>query len=242
MSAILADRLAPCGPIVDKAAAERVREALAADGGWSPSLETAWPSLAPVFGASSYLAGLARRSPDRLRRVLESDPERRLAALLDAARAAATATVDEAKKTLRQLKAELHLLTALADLGGVWDLDQATGALSRFADASLDAALAVATKAEIARGRLKPASDGAAGPLPGLFCLALGKQGAFELNYSSDIDISFFYEPDAIPVATGDPRVIALAVTQAVANLLQERTAAGVEDGSGRSRRSTRNT
>ena len=31
---------------------------------------------------------------------------------------------------LRGLKAELHLLTALADLGGVWSLDQVTGALS----------------------------------------------------------------------------------------------------------------
>ena len=34
-----------------------------------------------------------------------------------------------------RLKARLHLLTALCDLGGVWDLDQVTGALTRFADA-----------------------------------------------------------------------------------------------------------
>ncbi|MEO6340168.1 MAG: glutamine-synthetase adenylyltransferase, partial [Caulobacteraceae bacterium] len=228
MSGNLAERLVPCGPVIDMAAAERVREALTVSDGWSTSLEKAWPALAPVFGASSYLAGLARRAPDRLRRVIEADPDVRLAALLDEVRAVAGAvSIDEAKKALRQMKAELHLLTALADLGGVWDQGQATGALSRFADASLSAALAVATRAEIARGRLKPPADDAAGPLPGLFCLALGKQGAAELNYSSDIDISFFYEPDAIPVASGDPRVVALAVTQAVAALLQERTSDG---------------
>ena len=31
----------------------------------------------------------------------------------------------------------------------------------------------------------------------------MGKHGAFELNYSSDIDISFFFEPEALPVADG---------------------------------------
>jgi len=115
MSAILADRLTPCGPVIDKAAAEQVREALAADDGWSPVLETAWPSLAPAFGASSYLAGLARRAPDRLRWVIGADPDLRLDALLsEASEAASAASVDQAKKALRQLKAKLHLLTAVA--------------------------------------------------------------------------------------------------------------------------------
>ena len=50
------------------------------------------------------------------------------------------------RRRLRRLKAELHLLTALADLGGVWDLDQVTGALTRFADAAVAAALAVAAR------------------------------------------------------------------------------------------------
>ena len=36
------------------------------------------------------------------------------------------------------------------------------------------------------------------GPVPGLFVLALGKYGARELNYSSDIDLIVFYDPDHI--------------------------------------------
>ena len=105
---------------------------------------------------------------------------------------------------LRRLKGDLHLLTALADLGGAWDLDAVTAALTRFADAAVRAALAAAGAAEVAAGRLTAAdADDPRGPVPGLFVLALGKHGGFELNYSSDIDISVFYEPEALPVAEG---------------------------------------
>ena len=38
---------------------------------------------------------------------------------------------------------------------------------------------------------------------PACFCIAMGKHGAFELNYSSDIDVSVFYDPDALPLAEG---------------------------------------
>jgi glutamate-ammonia-ligase adenylyltransferase len=48
---------------------------------------------------------------------------------------------------LRVLKAEAHLLTAMCDLGGVWGLDQVTGAMTRFADASLQAALNLSARA-----------------------------------------------------------------------------------------------
>ena len=83
-------------------------------------------------------------------RVLEDDPDVRLAALLRAAEALELKANDQAlvRAGLRALKAELHLLTALADLGGVWDLDQVTGALTRFADAAVRAALAAAAAVE----------------------------------------------------------------------------------------------
>lgn len=64
MSEGLARALAPCGPVIDAEAASRARERLAEaamDGGWTGTLEDAWPALAPVFAASPYLFGLARR-------------------------------------------------------------------------------------------------------------------------------------------------------------------------------------
>ena len=230
MAPPLAGSLAPCGPVVDAPAAGWALEALqepATANGWSAVLEAAWPSLAPVFAASPYLSGLARRSPDRLRRILEEPPESRLDELLAEARAAGS-DPESGGVRLRRAKGDLHLLTALADLGGVWDLGEATGALTRFADAAVDAALRIAVAEAQARGRLSHILPAEAGPLPGLFVIAMGKHGAFELNYSSDIDISIFYEPEALPVADGvEPQSFAVQLTQRLAQLLQERTAEG---------------
>ena len=229
----LGPRLRPCGPIVDVRAAEHAREALAeaaGAGGWLPTLDEAWAALEPVFAASPYLAGLARRRPEQLRAILESEPRARLRTILAAAAALEADPGDAAAMgvALRRLKAELHLLTALCDLGGVWDLDVVTGALSDFADAAVRAALASAAAQEIASGRLLAAPDSSLGPVPGLFAIAMGKHGARELNYSSDIDISVFYDPDRLPVAEGtEVEKTAVRLTQAMASLLQERTHEG---------------
>jgi len=171
MTGSLGARLAPCGPVVDAVAADRVRERLsgaASEGGWSNAFEAAWPALAPVFAASPYLGGLARRWPERLRLTLEAAPEDRLAVILSAT-TALSGGADEVRAPLRRLKAELHLLTALADLGGVWDLDAVTGALSRFADVSTQAALRAVAHDQRERGKLVCAPDDPRGPIPGLF-------------------------------------------------------------------------
>ncbi|HEX6861054.1 MAG TPA: bifunctional [glutamine synthetase] adenylyltransferase/[glutamine synthetase]-adenylyl-L-tyrosine phosphorylase [Caulobacteraceae bacterium] len=218
----LVDLLKPCGPVFDAKAAERAREAL------GDVAEGAWAALAPVFGGSPYLSGLARRRPEGLAATLASDPGERLEGILADTLAQGAAERDEARRRLRELKADLHLLTALCDLGGVWGLDEVTGALSRFADAALQAALMQAARGEVERGRLTRVGDEPEGPVPGLFCIAMGKHGAFELNYSSDIDFTVFYEPEALPLAEGaEAAPVAVRITQTVAGLLQDRT----EDG-----------
>ncbi|MBX3477943.1 MAG: bifunctional [glutamine synthetase] adenylyltransferase/[glutamine synthetase]-adenylyl-L-tyrosine phosphorylase [Brevundimonas sp.] len=229
---VLAERLAPCGPVIDPGAAERVLERLAEaarDHGWTPLLDQAWPALAPVFSASPYLAGLARRWPEMLQALLQSDPDARLEDLL-ARVGAPEGTPDEIRAPLRRMKAELHLLTALSDLGGVWDLDTVTGALSRFADAAVRAALASVAGEQRLRGKLISDPDDPAGPVPGLFGLAMGKHGANELNYSSDIDLSLFYDPDRLAPALAEgvePQRFLDRLAQAWAGLLSERTAEG---------------
>jgi glutamate-ammonia-ligase adenylyltransferase len=223
----LGDQLNPCGPVVDDKAAERLRSFLA-QSAWTDRLEAAWPALAPVFAASPYLAGLARRDPKRLDALLADDPQARLADILARTSKASRLDLLGAQVRLRELKAELHLLTALADLGGVWDLDQVTGALTGFADAALASALTVAAKSEVEAGRLTGLGEGAHGPVPGWFCIAMGKQGAFELNYSSDIDVSVFFDPDAMPLAPGvESEAFAVRLTQRVSDLMQLRTADG---------------
>ncbi|MFM1960789.1 MAG: hypothetical protein RL588_2306 [Pseudomonadota bacterium] len=221
----LGERLRPCGPVIDPRPAERLLDAVEALRPLSPETRAA---LAPVFGASTYLAGLARKDPARLVGLLESDPDARLEALLEATRALAAQLPEVAGPGLRRLKAEVHLLTALADLGGVWNLDQVTGALARFADAALSSALSSAAGAEVAAGRMRPVDDPVHGPVPGFFCIAMGKHGAFELNYSSDIDISIFFEPELLPLAEGiEPQAFAVRLTHRLAELMQERTGDG---------------
>jgi len=225
-------RLSACGPVIDVGAEARAHETLnnlANNAGWRDSLDGAWPALAPIFGASPYLAALATRQPHRLHRVLVNPPASSLENLLAAA-AACGADLDFAAggAQLRRLKGDLHLLAAIADLGGVWALADVTQALSRFADAAVAAALDIAAREVVAEGRLARVDRGAAGPAPGLFILAMGKHGALELNYSSDIDISVFYEPDAIPVVEGsEPGIVAARITEKMAQILQARTSDG---------------
>ena len=221
----LGDRLRPCGPVVDARPAERLLDVLTSQHALSPSEREA---LAPVFGASAYLAGLVRRDPARLSGLLDADPDLRLEDILERTHALAGAAPEVAAPALRRLKAEAHLLTALADLGGVWDLDRVTAALARFADAALASALASAASAEVAAGRLRPPADPGAGPVPGFYCIAMGKHGAFELNYSSDIDISIFFEPEVLPLAEGiEPQAFAVRLTHRITELMQERTPDG---------------
>ena len=224
---MLAVQMRACGPVVDAKAAERARGFLT-EAGWTPTLEQAWPALAPIFAASPYLTSLARRDPKRLSELLAWDPQTRCERILARTQAAAALSPEAASPVLRRLKQEIHLLCALADLGGVWDLDQVTGALTRFADAALGAAVASAARAELETGRLTRLGEGEEGPVPGWFCIAMGKQGAFELNYSSDIDVSIFFEPEAMPVAAGvEPQILAVRLTERVAELMQARTGEG---------------
>ncbi|MBW8302466.1 MAG: glutamine-synthetase adenylyltransferase, partial [Brevundimonas sp.] len=232
MSEALAAVLTPCGPLVDPEAADRAHGRLAeaaTEGGWLETLDRAWPALAPVFAASPYLFGLARRWPERLRAVLEDGPDPRLSDILAAAEAL-TGGADDIRAPLRRLKGELHLLTALCDLGGVWDLDAVTSALSRFAYVPTRAAVRAVAHDQRERGKLISAADDPRGPIPGLFGLAMGKHGAFELNYSSDIDISLFWEPEAlIPALAGgvEPQRFVDRLAQSLATLMQERTGDG---------------
>ena len=56
----------------------------------------------------------------------------------------------------------------------------------------------------------------------------MGKMGAFELNYSSDIDLIVFYDPEARALADkDDAAAFHVRITRGLVKLLQERTADG---------------
>src|SRR5215218_4099515 len=149
-----------------------------------------------VAGNSPFLWDLMKADPARLVEVLEADPDQHLAARLavTAREVAATVDVQVAMRLLRQMKAEVCLLIALADIGGVWSTMQITRALTEVADCALSASVRFLLSQGVRQGKLAPSvaesSDGS-----GYIVLAMGKMGAFELNYSSDIDLIILFDP-----------------------------------------------
>ena len=98
---------------------------------------------------------------------------------------------------------EAALLIALADIGGVWPVERVTRALTEFADAALGAAVRYLLRGAAAQASSSRAIRGKPEQGSGYVVLAMGKMGAFELNYSSDIDLIVLYDADASALAEG---------------------------------------
>ena len=186
--------------------------------------------LAGTLGSSPYLAGLILRDPARLARILASAPEAHLAQLgatLDIDMAAASTHAD-AMRILRRYKTEVALLVALADLGGAWPVMTVTAALSDAADATTRATVRFLFKLAIAKGDWLGGGDTAPEANSGYIVLGMGKHGARELNYSSDIDLIVFYEPDLVRLRLGiEPLAFFVRMTRDLVRLMQERTGDG---------------
>ncbi|MDM7256024.1 MAG: glutamine-synthetase adenylyltransferase, partial [Paracoccus sp. (in: a-proteobacteria)] len=172
-----------------------------------------------VAGCSPYLAGLIAREADWLRAM--PAPEDVVARETAGFEALAAADLGE---PLRQAKRRVALLTGLADLGGVIGLEGVTGALTDLADRATDLALRAHLADEVRRGKLPP-SEGDAG---GIFALAMGKMGARELNYSSDIDLIVLYDDSRYdPGDQHEARASLIRVTRKAAATLSDLTAGG---------------
>lgn len=140
----------------------------------------------PYF--SPYLWDLANLDAARLHNILKSDPQALLASLLSEAAARVGGTTDEAEamRALRAMKAQAALLIGLADIGNVWPVMRVTAALTDLADTALRAALRFLMSDAARRGKFDPADKMQPELGSGYFVLAMGKMGAFELNYSSE--------------------------------------------------------
>ncbi|MBS0531858.1 MAG: bifunctional [glutamine synthetase] adenylyltransferase/[glutamine synthetase]-adenylyl-L-tyrosine phosphorylase [Proteobacteria bacterium] len=185
--------------------------------------------LRGVAESSPYLFDLMRADPDRMLRLFRGDPEDHLAELIaKISEAAASSDEAEAMRRLRAIKSEAALLIAVSDIGGVWPVMQVTAALTDLAVASVQSALRFLLWQEVGRGRLQPADNERPEDGSGLVVLAMGKMGAGELNYSSDIDLIVFFDLAAPTLASGiEPQQFFVRVTQGLSRMLQQRTGDG---------------
>ena len=146
--------------------------------------------LIAVLGVSAALADHLARHPDDCQvlrgpgAVIRPEPAGLRAAMLDAIRTAGASDGDPVAALAAANHRRILHLTA-RDLTGVVTVEEVGAELADIADAVLAAALEIAT-AEL------PAT---AGPPPRLAIVAMGKCGARELNYASDVDVIFVAEP-----------------------------------------------
>jgi glutamate-ammonia-ligase adenylyltransferase len=119
---------------------------------------------------------------------------------------------DSVASALRRERNALALALGIGDLAGALTLEQVVQELSDFADEALDRALAEAIKGRTPDARPR-----------GFAILALGKHGSRELNYSSDIDLVFLFDPATLPLKPREePGQAAVRIGQRVIELLQK--------------------
>ena len=208
----LAERFAALGP------AER---RLTGDAGFAAM-------LAALGGNSPYLSDLALREAATLRRLWRDGPDAVAeAALRDVARSPLQTDRPTLAATLRRSKRRVALATALADIGGVWPLQQVTMTLAALAEAALDASLALGLRTAAERGTLRLPRGRRMLAECGLVVLGMGKLGARELNYSSDIDLVLIYDPDRHTHNAHGPGAVFTRLTRDICTLMEARDADG---------------
>lgn len=180
--------------------------------------------LTGTAGSSPFLEGLLARESTWLASALP-DPEGARASLIADLGELAP---DEVKVGLRVAKRRIALLAGLADLSGVWALADVTGTLTDFADAALGAALRACLLPELRRGKVPGQSEQDLPQAAGMVMLAMGKMGAHELNYSSDIDLICLYDQDRFePDDYAEARAAFVRATRKTVALMADHTGDG---------------
>ncbi|GJD40974.1 Bifunctional glutamine synthetase [Methylobacterium bullatum] len=228
----LTQRLTRAPVLMDaERAAARLREV---DASFGHLDEAGRALLLGLADHSPFLWQRVVRDPGRVAAMLERPPERVVADLIARQRSAARGEsgevrdLDAVAAELRRNRGDHALLVALADIGGLWPLATVTEALSDFADASVHAAAEALLLQAAEAGRFHPHDVASPQLKSGLVILGLGKLGAGELNYSSDIDLVVFFDPDIARLKEGlAPTPFFSKLAQGIAKLLQERTADG---------------
>nr|WP_244490956.1 bifunctional [glutamine synthetase] adenylyltransferase/[glutamine synthetase]-adenylyl-L-tyrosine phosphorylase [Paramesorhizobium deserti] len=187
--------------------------------------------LSAVLELSPFIREVLLRRPAILEALCETAPDTRLEQLLadiSAAWEGSEVTETTLMASLRKLKQEAHVLIALADLAGLLETAGTTGWLTRLAEACIQAAVCFLLRDADAAGKIALPDRARPQAGSGWIILGMGKLGAHELNYSSDIDLIVFI--DETCQAIGDPLEsvdVFSRLTRRLVRILQDRTADG---------------
>ncbi|WP_117195440.1 bifunctional [glutamine synthetase] adenylyltransferase/[glutamine synthetase]-adenylyl-L-tyrosine phosphorylase [Rhizobium terrae] len=190
--------------------------------------------IVAAFTLSPYLRETAVTFPALLKTAIAEPLEPTLGHLVETARNAwqpkdgKAPSENEVMTALRAAKRGVSFLVALADLGRIFSARDTTRWLSAMADAATAATIDHLLLAGHESGKLKLVETAEPSKGSGLIVLGMGKLGGRELNYSSDIDIVVFYDPEAGILADPlDASEIYGRMMRRLIRILQERTADG---------------
>lgn len=182
--------------------------------------------LSSLFGNSPYLTQTCLKEPDFVMRLAERGLDVTFAEILGGLNheVAILPARPAVMTALRVAKRRAALTIALADLAGQWDLGQITGALSQFAERALDIVVRHLLTSAVANGDIAPKAIAQSG----LIVLGMGKLGARELNYSSDIDLIVLFDSERTGYrGTRDVQAFFTQIAQELVRMMAERTADG---------------
>ncbi len=185
--------------------------------------------LASAASLSQFLHSVLERRPQILEALFDTGVEQRLARIFDELAAdVAGETEGQLMARLRRLKGEAHALIGLADLSRTQAAQETVRQLSQLAEACICAAVRFLLRDAEASGRLKlpQRDDPQAGC--GWIVIGMGKLGAAELNFSSDIDLIVMFDPEAPAIVDPDEAGdLFVRLTRRLVRILQDRTGDG---------------
>ncbi|MBM3481749.1 MAG: bifunctional [glutamine synthetase] adenylyltransferase/[glutamine synthetase]-adenylyl-L-tyrosine phosphorylase [Alphaproteobacteria bacterium] len=185
--------------------------------------------LSGLFGNSPFLSQALLAEPTILCSIAEHGFATSLGRVIDTLGEPSCfgAPRETIARNLRIARRRVAMIVALADLCEVWPLERVTGALSAFADAAIQAALSHLLKEASSAGQLPPLDPLDPTHGSGIFVVGMGKLGARELNYSSDVDLIILYDSERLKGASGDAQQTLQRLTRQLVTLLSERTQDG---------------
>ncbi len=153
------------------------------------------PSVHRVFALSDFIAECCIRDPSILKDLIDGKALQRQYSQADYTESLAKAlegvTDEEAlNRILRHYRRKAMVRIAWRDLAGSADLTQTVTELSALADTCLDQSLNLLYRWQCKNLGVPMAADGAK---QNLVIIGVGKLGAQELNFSSDVDLIFAY-------------------------------------------------
>ncbi|MGH7056470.1 MAG: bifunctional [glutamine synthetase] adenylyltransferase/[glutamine synthetase]-adenylyl-L-tyrosine phosphorylase [Acetobacteraceae bacterium] len=184
--------------------------------------------LRALAGNSPYLADLAVREHASLGLLIERGPRIVVVkALTRLRRATPRQPRERIAAALREAKRQVALATAVADIGGLWRLERVSAALSDLAEVALVLATRHLLLAAHEAKRIRLPDPREPDHASGFVVLGMGKLGARELNYSSDIDLVLLYDPTVLAAGEAAPGAVYARLARELVALMQERDADG---------------